>query len=170
MHHAISRALSRLTLILGLTLGLTSGITAAPAMADQGYPYSGMKVIETGKSYGALVGAFNAAVEAQKSVFVVTRASATVGVKKRFGEDIPGNMVAGVYGPTFAKRMLQASIPAGIEAPIRFYLSENTETGGATLTYRRPSAVFAPYGGADLAAMAKELDAIFENIARTATQ
>lgn len=143
---------------------------AAPAGADQGYPYDGMQVIETQKSYSALVEAFNAAVEAQDRVFVVTRASATVGVKNRFGEDIPGNMVAGVYGPEFARRMLRASIPAGIEAPIRFYLTEDPKTGRATLTYRTPSAVFAPYEGEGLAQMAAELDAIFAEIAAAATR
>lgn len=143
---------------------------AAPAGADQGYPYDGMRVIETQKGYSALVEAFNAAVEAQDKVFVVTRASATVGVKNRFGEDIPGNMVAGVYGPEFARRMLRASIPAGIEAPIRFYLTEDPATGRATLTYRTPSAVFAPYSGEGLAQMAAELDAIFAEIAVAATR
>lgn len=156
---------------VAVTLALS--LSAAPALADQDYPYDGMRVIETDKSYADLVAAFNAAVEAQPEVFVVTRASATVGVKNRFGEDIPGNMVAGVYGPVFAKRMLENSIPAGIEAPIRFYLTEDPATGTATLTYRAPSAVFAPYAGGrdgDLAAMARELDAIFAAIAEAARE
>jgi uncharacterized protein (DUF302 family) len=59
--------------------------------------------------------------------------------------------------------MLEASVPAGIEAPIRFYVTE-TADGGAALTYRMPSAVFAPYGNADLDAMAKELDQIWQRI------
>ncbi len=58
-----------------------------------------------------------------------------------------------------------------IEAPIRFYVTENAD-GTATLSYKTPSAVFAPYideGGAELAAIAGELDAIFAAIAKGAT-
>ncbi|MEM9441351.1 MAG: DUF302 domain-containing protein, partial [Pseudomonadota bacterium] len=63
----------------------------------------------------------------------------------------------------FALRMLDASIPAGIEAPIRFYLTENPDKT-ASLSYRLPSDVFAPYGNADLDVMAKELDAVWQKI------
>jgi len=155
--------------VLRLALALWAAPVAVAA-AQGGYPYDGMQVIETEKRYSDLVSAFNQAVEAQADVFVVTRASATVGVKNRFGVDIPGNMVAGVYGPTFAKRMLDASIPAGIEAPIRFYLTEDPDAGVATLAYRKPSAVFAPYDGPGLADMAQELDVIFAEIAAAATR
>ena len=42
--------------------------------------------------------------------------------------------------------------------------------GTATLTYRTPSAVFAPYAKAALNAMAGELDAIFAAIAEQAVR
>jgi uncharacterized protein (DUF302 family) len=102
-------------------------------------------------------------------MFVVTRASASKGAASR-GLTIPGNMVLGVYRNDFAVRMLEASIPAGIEAPIRFYVTENAD-GLASLSYRVPSAVFAPYedGGAVLAALAGELDRIFAAIAAQAS-
>ena len=83
------------------------------------------------------------------------------------GVTIRGNAVIGVYRNDFAVRMLKASVPAGIAAPLRFYLFER-EDGAATLVYRTPSAVFAPYGSADLDAMAEELDAVFAAIARAA--
>lgn len=76
-------------------------------------------------------------------------------------------MVIGVYHPRFAVRMLKASVPAGIEAPIRFYITENADKT-ATLTYRTPSSLFAPYGSADLDTMARELDGIFAAIAKDA--
>jgi uncharacterized protein (DUF302 family) len=63
--------------------------------------------------------------------------------------------------------MLKASIPAGVEAPLRLYLSERAD-GTARLSYRLPSHVFAPYGSADLDEMAKELDAIFARIVKAA--
>ena len=42
--------------------------------------------------------------------------------------------------------MLSASISAGIETPIRFYVTENPD-GTATLSYKKPGFVFAPYLG-----------------------
>ena len=78
-----------------------------------------------------------------------------------------GNLVLGVFRNDFAIRMLEASVPSGIEAPLRFYLTENAD-GTATLTYRTPSAVFAPYGSAALDEMARELDAIWARIVQDA--
>lgn len=128
---------------------------------------SGMVHHKTTLSYGDLVKRLNAAVKANK-MGIVTRASATVGAK-RLGKTIPGNMVVGVFHPRFAVRMLAASVPAGYEAPIRFYITEGSD-GKATLSYRKPSAVFAPYpdGGAALKEMAAELDGIFAKIAADA--
>ena len=97
---------------------------------------------------------------------LVSKASATHGAAA-IGVKIKGNRVFGVYHPRFAVRMLRASIPAGIEAPIRIYLYENTD-GTATITYKKPSDVFRPYGSADLDKMAAELDGIFAKIVRDA--
>jgi len=41
--------------------------------------------------------------------------------------------------------------------------------GKASVTWRAPSAVFAPYGSDELNAMARELDPVFEAIVRDAT-
>ncbi len=142
-------------------------LAAAAAAADNPAPYPGTQVIETGHTYAELVSRLDEAVRANK-MGLVTRASATVGAKKMLDKTIPGNMVVGVYRPDFAVRMLEASVPAGIEAPLRFYITEKTD-GTATLTYRQPSAVFAPYEVPALDAMATELDAIFEKIAAEAT-
>lgn len=60
-------------------------------------------------------------------------------------------------------------MPAGIEAPIRLYITEDPASGKATLTYRTPSSVFGPYKNADRVAMAKEFDVIFAKIAADAT-
>ncbi len=123
---------------------------------------------DTGHSYQALIARLDAAVKANK-MGLVGRASATLGAKKMLNKTIPGNMVIGVYRPDFAVRMLAASVPAGIEAPIRFYITENRD-GTATLSSKKPSAVFAPYadGGAALRELAAELDAIFAKIAAEA--
>jgi uncharacterized protein (DUF302 family) len=143
-------------------------LTVAGAAADNPCPYQGTHVLKTAQSYQALIGKLDAAVKANK-MGLVTRASATLGAKRVLKMDIPGNMVIGVYHPRFAVRMLKASVPAGIEAPIRFYITENAGRT-ATLTYREPSSIFAPYGNAELNAMAKELDAIFAKIAAQAVK
>ena len=100
---------------------------------------------------------------------LVTDASASGGAASR-GIVIPGNRIVGVYRNDFARRMLAASIAAGIEAPIRFYVTENPD-GTATLSYKTPSFVFAPYmeeGGVPLRDLAFELDAIFDKISKAA--
>ena len=154
---------------LSIVLFASWAAIAAPGPASaagwDGLP--GWSVTQTSYSYKDLIGRLNKAVKANK-MGLVTRASAKLGAKSR-GKIIPGNMVIGVYRPDFAIRMLAASVPAGIEAPIRFYITEN-EDGTATLSYKTPSAVFAPYadGGAKLEEMAKELDALFAKIAREA--
>ncbi len=156
--------------VLSIVLFASCVAMAAPGPASaagwDGLP--GWSVTKTSHSYKGLIERLNAAVKANK-MGLVTRASATLGAKKMLKKTIPGNMVVGVYRPDFAVRMLAASIPAGIEAPIRFYITENAD-GTATLSYKKPSAVFAPYkdGGAALAEMAKELDALFATIAAKA--
>ena len=149
-----------------LLIGALALATAAAAQEWSAPP--GWEVAKTRHSYANLIERLAAAIKANK-MGLVTRASATLGAKS-LGKTIPGNMVIGVYSPRFAVRMLAASIPAGIEAPIRFYVTENAD-GTATLGYKTPTAVFAPYadGGEKLTRMARELDAIFAKIAKQAT-
>lgn len=136
---------------------------AAPLEASEGW-----EVLPTAHSFPVLVARLEDAVKANKMA-VVTAASASDGAKAQ-GFTIPGNRVVGVFRNDFARRMLAASVPAGIEAPIRFYLTENTD-GTATLSYLKPSSVFAPYfnrATSDLKSLAAELDAIFGRIAADA--
>lgn len=148
MKHSITNQLGILCLALLL------GVLPAAAQVD-------METVKTSKSFSDLKQALDEAVKANE-MLLVTRACASCGAAGR-GIDIPGNMVVGVYRNDFALRMLEASIPAGIEAPIRFYLTENADKT-ASLSYRLPSTIFAPYENADLDAMAKELDVIWQKI------
>lgn len=152
--------------IVGAWMILMLVAMAQAASAANPAPYPGTNVVKTGYGYEELVSRLDAAVKANK-MGLVTRASATLGARS-LGKTIPGNMVVGVYRPDFAIRMLEASVPAGIEAPLRFYITENDD-GTATLTWRSPSAVFAPYEVPALDEMARELDGIFEKIAAQAT-
>ncbi len=138
---------------------------ALPARAENPIPYSGTRVIETGQPFKGFVGKLIGAIKANR-MGIVAQACANCGAKA-IGVTIPGNRVIMIFRPDFAVRMLEASVPAGIEAPVRIYLFENAD-GTATLTYKKPSDVFRPYGSADLDKMAAELDAIFARIARDA--
>ncbi len=150
-----------------LTGLLAAAAILATAQGAQAAP-EGFTSVKTPHDFKTLVERVAAAVKAN-GMFVVTRASASKGAASR-GLTIPGNMVLGVYRNDFAVRMLEASLAAGIEAPIRFYVTENAD-GSASLAYRAPSAVFAPYedGGEALAALAGELDEIFAAIAAVAS-
>jgi len=148
--------------ILGSLMMISVG-AFAPAVGAAEMPYPGTEVIKTPFGFKALHQRLEAAIEKNK-VFVVTRASASAGAKGR-GITIPGNLVIGVYRNDFAVRMLKASVPAGIEAPLRFYLTENADKT-ATLTYRKPTAVFKSYGSKDLDALAAELDGIWAAIVK----
>jgi len=154
--------------LAGLAVAGALGLLpVAPAAAAGPAAYDGMQLHKTAFGYKALIGRLDRAVKANK-MGLVTRASATLGAKS-LGMTIPGNMVVGVFAPRFAVRMLKASVPAGIHAPIRFYITENAD-GTATLSYRKPSAIFARYGNKALDEMARELDAIFARIAQDAVR
>ncbi len=129
-------------------------------------PYQGTIVVKTKHGFDALVSRVEKAV-ADNKMGLVAQASASRGAAAS-GVKIPGNAVLMVFRNDYAVRMLKASVPAGIEAPLRIYITENAD-GSASLTYRTPGAVFAPYASPALAEMAKELDAIFRTIVRDAT-
>jgi uncharacterized protein (DUF302 family) len=151
----------RLSLVLLLALLLPLG---APAQAAEAVP-PGTRTLTTPHAFDVLVARVEAAVEANK-MGLVAQASASRGAAGR-GVKIAGNAVLMVFRNDYAVRMLQASVPAGIEAPIRLYVTENAD-GRASLSWRMPSALFAPYRNDQLDALARELDPIFERIARDA--
>lgn len=139
-----------------------------PAMAELA-PRPGWQVIDSAKSFDALVAAVKEATAAN-GMNVVTEAGPTAAAAK-LGVTIPGNRVIGVFHPRFAIRILPLSTAAMIEAPVRLYVTEDAD-GTATLAWKEPSFVFAPYadeGGAELAVVTQELDGIFAAIAAEAT-
>jgi uncharacterized protein (DUF302 family) len=138
--------------------------TATPVHAG-GLP--GTQALDSSHEFEALVTKLETAV-ADHKMAVVAKASASQAAAAR-GVKIPGNAVIMVFRNDYAVRMLEASIPAGIEAPLRFYVTENPD-GQTRLSWRTPSATFAPYGNASLDEMAHELDAVFTAIARDAVR
>jgi uncharacterized protein (DUF302 family) len=152
-------------LLAALVLVLPLAAAAGPLA-----PRDGWVVLPTAQSYPALLDRLKAAVKEAKWG-LVTEAGPTEAAKAR-GVTIPGNRVVGVFRNDYAVRILGLSTAAMIEAPVRFYVTENAD-GTATLAWKTPSAVFAPYlaeGGADLAAAAAELDAAFAAIGQAATR
>ncbi|PWW33824.1 DUF302 domain-containing protein [Chromohalobacter israelensis] len=160
---------------LFLALALALSAWAAPALADTHWPQKDWHVIPTEQRYSALLEQLKQAVDAN-DMGVVTEVGPTQAAAQR-GVEIPGNRVVGVFRNDFAVDILRLSVPAMIEAPIRFYVTENQD-GTATLSWKKPSAIFAPYvadldddkRASALADKARKLDAIFEQIAEDATQ
>ena len=156
-----------------LSLTLAFVLAAVPALAQDLKqdltPRQGWAVHPTDKPYGDLVQAVTAAIKAN-GLAVVTQAGPT-GAAARRGITLPGNRVIGAFNNDFAVRILEHSTAAMIEAPVRFYVTENPD-GTATLSYKTPSFVFAPYHGDDtpMAGIAAELDQRFDAVARAALQ
>jgi len=146
-----------------LTLGLTA--PARAQITDGGGPLPGTKTAKSPHPFDLTVKRLEKAIEDNK-MGLVAQASASRGAAAR-GVKIPGNVVLMVFRNDYAVRMLAASVPAGIEAPIRIYLTEGID-GATTVTWRTPSAVFAPYKNSELDAIARELDPIFEKFIRDA--
>lgn len=155
MSKGIGLSAGAFAVIAALALG------AAAVRAETTAPHPGTVTVPTRHGFDALVTRLEQAVQANK-MGVVAMASASRAAAGR-GVRIPGNAVVMVFRNDFAVRMLEASVPAGIEAPLRIYVTENPD-GTASLAYRKPSAVFAPYESEKLDAMAKELDPIFDKI------
>ena len=152
--------------ILATLLALCLALPAAAEMA----PRDGWSVTPTSKSYPDLIDAVKAAAKANR-MGVVTQAGPTGAARNR-GVTIPGNRVIGLFNNLYAVDILNLSTAAMIEAPIRMYVTENAD-GTATLSYKEPSFVFAPYmdeAGPDLARLAGELDTIFAAISAQAAQ
>jgi len=146
-------------LLFALLLALAAPSTV---LAENVTPYSGTQVIDTGKPFKPYVAALRDAIKAN-GFNMVGLACANCAIKSVFKETVPGNRVFLFFRPDYARRMLQSSTAAGIEAPIRVYVTESA-AGTATVTYRLPSHVFGAYEVADLTAMGMELDAHVESI------
>lgn len=172
----LRRLSTGLVFSLALSAAQTAALTAAlaasfatPSTADLA-AREGWAIHASTKDYKRLLADLKAAVRAHK-MGVVTEAGPTGAAAAR-GITIPGNRVVGVFANTYAVEILALSTAAMIEAPIRFYITENPD-GSATLSYKTPSHVFAPYvpeAGAALTAVAARLDDVFAQIAAAALQ
>ncbi len=151
-------------------VSLALALLAAPlaATASDLEPRTGWEVYNSTKPYKTLIKDLGTAVKDQ-GLIVVTQAGPTGAAAAR-GITIPGNRIMGVFNNDYAVKVLALSTAAMIEAPIRFYVTENAD-GSATLSYKTPGYVFAPYldeGGESLQKIADELTVKFGKIAEIA--
>ena len=153
-------------IILATALSILAPVTANAQQAAAQYPFSGARTVMTRQPFDVVVDRLEKAIAANK-MGLVAQASASRGAASR-GLKIRGNAVLMVFRNDYAVRMLEASVPAGIEAPLRLYVTE-VQDDRTNITWRTPSATFAPYAGDGLAALARELDPIIEKIVRDAT-
>lgn len=147
-------------LVLFLLLTLAPPVLAASPVATV--------TVETGRPFSTYVEALPKAIT-DTGFNIVGIACATCAIRSAFGETVPGNRVFLFFRPDYARRMLQASIDAGIEAPIRLYVTEAAD-GTARVTYRPPSDVFGAYGIDALSILGRELDAHVAAILKAADE
>jgi uncharacterized protein (DUF302 family) len=123
---SLTRATNATMLLFAMLVG------ASPALhADNPVPYPGTKTVHSSLGFPELTARLEKSIEANK-MGLVAQASATKGAAAR-GVKIPGNAVYMVFRNDYAVRMLAASVPAGIEAPIRLYVTEGAD-GTASIT------------------------------------
>ncbi|MFQ5514060.1 MAG: DUF302 domain-containing protein [Myxococcota bacterium] len=140
-------------------LVLTVGLGGSPALAQ---PRSAEQVVSK-YDYKTTMRRLARAIGQNEMVSLII--SSPKGALKRIGVEIPGNNVLGVFAPRFAKRLLEAEPAAGIEAPLRVYVRE-AKDGKVTVSYFKPTAIFAPYKNEELDRMAHELDEILARIVK----
>ncbi|MBS1269355.1 MAG: hypothetical protein MAG794_00305 [Gammaproteobacteria bacterium] len=130
--------------------------------AENPTPYAGMRIIDTDTPIAEYQEKLLGAIQANK-MGIVARACADCGAKAVLDKEIPKNRVIMIFHPRFAVRMLEASVAAGIEAPLRLYLTEQDD-GTAKLTYRLPSHIFGAYEVDALDKLGEDLDGVVARI------
>jgi len=151
--------------IIALGLSLLVAATAFLSVSAGAAPRPEIISLPAKRGFDELVSTVEQAVEKHGLVRIAT-ASASRAAAAR-GITIPGNAVVLAFNNLYAVRLLAASVPAGIEAPMRFYVTEAAD-GTSSLAYEKPSSVLAPYGDARLDELGSELDTLFAAIAQDA--
>jgi len=143
-------------------------LTAAAAMPARalGAPAPETVTVTVARGFDEQVARVERAVEKHSMVRIAT-ASASRAAQAR-GITIPGNAVVLLFNNEFALRLLAANVSAGIEAPMRIYITEQPG-GGTAVSYVRPSAVLARYGDDGLTKLGIELDGVLAAIVKDAT-
>jgi uncharacterized protein (DUF302 family) len=147
----------RLALVLLLVVPMMAGM---PAQADEDEPesvgpYPGTISLQTGYSLNDTVRRLEKAVRANGLTLVATVNSG--------GHGPTGATVILVSSSEYWGRILRANQLAGMELPIRLYVTDNGNRTSAVI-YRTPSSIFALYDMPELDRLAAELDQIFAKL------
>lgn len=153
--------MSKLTALRNIAAAFILGVSAFSVQAASGTGLPELCEATSRQSFDTVVQRLEKSI-ADNEMGLVAQASASKEAASK-GIKISGNAVVMVFRPDFALRMLNASVAAGIEAPLRIYVTENTD-GTTSIAYRTPSTVFSPYRNAELDGLAKELDPVFARI------
>ncbi len=159
--------MAHLNTLRSIAAGLAFGLAAFSVQAAGNSGLPEIRTINSQQPFDTVVQQLEKSITDNK-MGLVAQASASKGAASK-GIKIPGNAVLMVFRPDFAVRMLKASIAAGIEAPLRIYVTENADST-TSVSYRTPSVVFSPYRNTELDKLASELDPIFERIVGDAVQ
>jgi len=140
--------------LLAGSLLLPHPIKAAESEAEDVGPYPGTLLWHTDFGFRELVSRLQRAVTANGLTLV-----ATSGADARAGT-IPANLVMLVTRNDIAVQIVEANSLAGLELPIRIYVTEDAGRH-ASIIYRTPSSIFALYDNPKLDSIAADLDQIF---------
>jgi uncharacterized protein (DUF302 family) len=148
----------RVVVIAGLLLILSGSIGRAEESEPEFVgPYPGTISWPTDYSFHDLVGRL------QKSVAANGMTVLAVASAQHRSVSIPANATLLVFRNDYAARIVEADVIAGMEAPIRLYVTEGANRK-ASVTYRTPSSILALYDNPKLDELAVELDQVFAKI------
>lgn len=153
--------LRKLIITAALVLVFGFGLTGA-VQAQTASPHSGTVTFRPGVPFDKYVPALRGAIE-QNNMIIIGIGCASCGARS-LGVTIPGNRVFLFFNRYFATQVLEASTAAGIEAPIRIYVTEVGPDKEAEVTYRKPSHVFGAYPGAGLRRIGLHLNIAVDKI------
>ena len=145
-----------------LVLGLAAAVvTSTDGAGGDASAYPGTWTVRSAYGFPETVARPGQSIDANK-IGLGARAGASAGAAAR-GVESAGNTGRADFRDAFAVRMLAASILGNIEVPLHVYVTEEADRD-ASVTYRAPTAVFAPCGSAQLDERAEEPDPIFARI------
>jgi uncharacterized protein (DUF302 family) len=157
--HAIIGGLlfGALTLAAFIVITPLHPVRADESEAEFVGPYPGTVSWQTDYAFHELVGRLQKSVTNNGMTLIATSSAV------QRGGGIPENAVLLVFRNDYAVRMVQANVLAGMETPIRLYVTANADKK-ATITYRTPTSIFALYDNPKLDDLAAELDQVFAKI------
>ncbi len=150
--------LGGLAVALFIALVPLGPVAAQDSEAEFVGPYPGTVSWQTDYNFHELVGRLQKSIAANGMTLVATTSAIGHG-----SNVVSDNAVLLVFRNDYALRMVQANALAGMEAPIRLYVTAGADKKAA-VTYRTPTSIFALYDSPKLDELAAEMDQVFAKI------